>query len=172
MAAKRRQDAAEPAARSAPKRVFTVGEANRALVLVRRIVADVIQEYSRLLELQETLEAAEAHGAAEEYALAHAALTRSAEGLRACLAELDDVGVELKDWSLGAVDFPSTAGGRQVCLSWRYGQERVEHWHEMESSFASLQPLETLPKGRYVGEGMVAAGHRTAKGAGGDLPTD
>lgn len=128
-----------------PKRVFSLGEANRSLVLVRRIVTDVIFEYSRMIELQEQLETAEEQGTVEQSDRARMDLIRSAGRLRSCLNELDEVGVELKDWALGVVDFPSFAAGREICLCWQYGQERVEYWHEVDAGFAARLPIASLP---------------------------
>jgi len=127
------------------KRVFSLPEANRALVLVRRIVTDVIFEYSRMIDLQEQLEAAEEAEAVEQSDKTRMDLIRSAGRLRTCLDELDDVGVELKDWALGVVDFPSLAAGREICLCWQYGQDGIEYWHEVESTFADRQPVADLP---------------------------
>ena len=128
-----------------PKRVFSLPEANRSLVLVRRIVTDVIFEYSRMIELQEQLEMTEEAGTVEQSDLARMDLIRSAGRLRSCLDELDDVGVELKDWALGVVDFPSFAAGRKICLCWQYGQERIEYWHEVDTGFAARLPVASLP---------------------------
>jgi len=133
------------------KRTFTLVEAERALVLVRRIVADVVGEYARVLDLQEILEVAEDAVPDEEYETLRADLARSAGRLRQFVTELNDVGVELKDWSLGVVDFPCLAGGRRVCLSWQHGDGRIGHWHEVDTGLAGLQPISTLPaNGRYA----------------------
>ncbi len=128
-----------------PKRVFSLPEANRALVLVRRIVTDVIFEYSRMIDLQEQLEAVEEAEAVEQSEQTRMDLIRSAGRLRTCLDELDDVGVELKDWALGVVDFPSFAAGREICLCWQYGQDGIEYWHEVDATFAARQPVADLP---------------------------
>ena len=128
-----------------PKMTFTVAEANRALVLVKRIVADVLREHSRLVDLQEALEAAEEAGSPEQCEEARLALIRTAGRLRSCVEELEEIGVELEDWSAGVVDFPCVAGGRQVCLCWQHGEDRVAHWHEMGVGVAARQPLESLP---------------------------
>ncbi len=146
------------------KRVFSLPEANRALVLVKRIVIDVIFEYSRMIELQEQLEAAEEAGSADQSEQTRLDLIRSAGRLRTCLDELDDVGVELKDWALGVVDFPSFAAGREVCLCWQYGQDSVAHWHEVGDSFAARQPVESMPRN--------AEFFQTAAGAKSDSGTD
>ena len=131
--------------RTRTKRVFSLSEANRALVLIKRIVTDVIFEYSRMLELQEQLEMAEEAGTVEQGEQARTDLIRSAGRLRTCLDELDAVGVELKDWGAGLVDFPSFAGGREICLCWQYGQEQIEYWHEIDAGFAERRLISTLP---------------------------
>jgi len=167
-----REETVEPASEFSPKRVFALAEANRAIVLVKRIVADIVAEYARLLDLQEALEVAEASGAQDRYEETRLALIRSAGRLRIYLAELDDVGVELKDWSLGVVDFPCIAGGKPVCLSWQPGQERIEQWHEVDTSFAHAQPIEALPVSkRYVSHRAAAPPLRPTPGkAGNRLP--
>ena len=138
------------------KRFFSPAEADRALVLVRRIVADVVSEYARLVDSQEALEATEASCASDCCERTKRALLRSAGRLRSCLAELDDVGVELKDWETGVVDFACIVDGRQIYLCWRHGEDRVAHWHDLDADFAGRQPIETLPGvGVYVGDGEV-----------------
>jgi len=149
-----------------PKRVFTLAEADRALVLVKRVVSDVMTEYARVLDLQESLEAAET-SAPEQYRQLRLELIRSAGKLRTFVEELEDVGVELKDWSLGVVDFPCLAGGRNVCLCWRHGDEGIRYWHEVDAGLAGLQPITTLPSdGAYARrKGSSNAQARSARGA-------
>jgi len=127
-----------------PKRHFTLAEANRAVVLVRRVIADVVAEYAHMLDLLEAMEVAE-DSAAEEYLdQAHEDLAVTSQRLRMCLEELDDVGVELADWSAGAVTFPSTAGGREVRLCWEHGEPRILYWMEADQPHQGQQPIESL----------------------------
>lgn len=114
-------------------------------MLVKRIIADVVTEYKHMLELQESLEAARSGSAYERAGSDRQELVRTAGKLRDCLHELEEVGVELKDWSLGAVDFPCVAGPREVYLSWQFGQERIESWHEADEDPAVRRPIDELP---------------------------
>jgi hypothetical protein len=57
------------------------------------------------------------------------------------LARLNGWGVELKGLDEGLLDFPSEREGRVVYLCWRLGEERIAWWHELDSGFASRQPL-------------------------------
>lgn len=126
------------------RKYFTIQEADRALVLVKRVVADIVREYHNLLDLQEAIDAAEA---ARQFARADATrdrLGQTAEKLRVYLEELDEVGVSLRDWSVGIVDFPSIVDGKEVQLCWQVGEPRVSHWHESHGSNRGRQPLSSL----------------------------
>ena len=120
----------------APQRVrhfFTQQEANSSLVLVKRIVADVVGHYERLLEVHENVEALEAAGLFGQIEDARDELVLTADRIRICLEEIEDVGVELCDWELGIVDFPAMIDGREVRLCWRADEAAVTHWHELDS---------------------------------------
>ena len=49
--------------------------------------------------------------------------------------------ITLRDIETGLVDFPALANGRQVCLCWRLGEERIGYWHELDAGFAGRRPL-------------------------------
>ena len=49
--------------------------------------------------------------------------------------------VTLRDIETGLVDFAALVNGRQVCLCWRLGEERVGYWHEIDSGFGGRRPL-------------------------------
>jgi hypothetical protein len=56
------------------------------------------------------------------------------------LATVRALGAEVKAAD-GLVDFRSRLEDRVVYLCWRYGEERVGFWHDLESGFAGRQPL-------------------------------
>jgi hypothetical protein len=62
--------------------------------------------------------------------------------LRDLLRELTELGVEVKQAD-GLVDFRTKLHGRIVYLCWKYGEERITHWHEMDAGFAGRQPVTT-----------------------------
>ena len=126
------------------ERFFSVDEANRALVLVKRIVEDVVAGYARLVDLQEIIDSAHSGGVEDHAIGAQEEIVQVAERLQICAQEMEDVGADLKDWSLGIVDFPCRVGGQRICLCWQLGEPRVEFWHEADQGFAERQPIETL----------------------------
>jgi hypothetical protein len=56
--------------------------------------------------------------------------------------EIDNLGVQLKDYARGLIDFPSWREGRVVLLCWQLGEgDEIEWWHEVEAGFSGRQPL-------------------------------
>ena len=56
--------------------------------------------------------------------------------------EIHEAGVELKDHTLGLIDFPSKRGDRVVLLCWKLGEgDEIEWWHETDAGMAGRQPL-------------------------------
>jgi hypothetical protein len=58
------------------------------------------------------------------------------------LAELDAIGVQVKDLDTGLLDFPTRVDGELVLLCWRRGETRIEYWHTVEAGFRGRQPLD------------------------------
>jgi len=56
--------------------------------------------------------------------------------------ELESLGVQLKDYSQGLIDFPSMREGRVVLLCWKADEgDQLEWWHDLEAGFGGRQPL-------------------------------
>jgi hypothetical protein len=58
------------------------------------------------------------------------------------LAEIDAIGVQVKDLDTGLLDFPCRVEGELVLLCWRRGESRIEYWHTLESGFRGRQPVD------------------------------
>lgn len=124
-------------------KLFTVEEANALLPSVRGIVRQVQRAYERVSASQEA-----ARVAAERAKLGGGGILGGSLYVTALseLAEhagrLEALGVQLKDYGRGLIDFPSLREGRVVLLCWQMGEgDRLEWWHEVEAGFAGRQPL-------------------------------
>jgi hypothetical protein len=120
---------------------FTLLEANRTLPLVRRVAADVVRTHAeaRTLHAQLTRKMPRA----DRHALS-AELDIVVSKLQGFVDELSEVGVELKDYQSGLLDFVSVHQGRDVYLCWKLGEERICHWHELDAGFQGRQPVSVL----------------------------
>ena len=62
--------------------------------------------------------------------------------VRETIAEIDAIGVQVKDLDTGLLDFPCRLEDEVVLLCWRLGESAIEHWHTMEAGFKGRQPLD------------------------------
>jgi hypothetical protein len=58
------------------------------------------------------------------------------------LAEIDSIGVQVKDIDIGLLDFPCEVEGRVVLLCWRTGENSITHWHGTDEGFAGRKPID------------------------------
>lgn len=135
---------------AANKKYFTPEEANQALPLVRAIVTDIVRQFRDVQERKERLERirrpknASREGTdlySEEVSQIEDELEKDAATLQGYIDELGKLGVQLKDFVRGLVDFPSIMDGREVYLCWLLGEEEVTHWHELDAGFQGRQSL-------------------------------
>ena len=67
---------------------------------------------------------------------------RALQEARDTLAEMDEIGVQVKDLEKGLLDFPSVMDGRDVLLCWMQGESEIGYWHTPEDGFAGRKPLD------------------------------
>ena len=139
--AQSRSTSSKKATKSSGKKSFTLEQAGKALTYVRRVVADIVSVHHDAVAIQQELNALapgnERTRKQEEFEVAIDRLQELAE-------ELQLVGVELKDYSTGLIDFPGKHRGKDVYLCWKLGEERIAYFHEIDAGFAGRLPVEKL----------------------------
>lgn len=113
-------------------KLFTLQEANRLIPVVDRTLRELQSAISDLAHVKGALERAkplsvEGKNLGEELAF----LLRSIHEYK---AELDRLGVHVKDIRTGQVDFPAQLGAEIVCLAWTQGQETITHYHRLNET--------------------------------------
>ncbi|HLM31874.1 MAG TPA: DUF2203 domain-containing protein [Solirubrobacterales bacterium] len=122
------------------ERHFTVEEANGLLGRVEPALRSLREARDRLTDaaLHEALsEAAPANGGGEPGREVGQAFLE----VRALLAELQGLGIVVRDIDRGLIDFPAIRDGREVYLCWELDEGDVAFWHELESGFRGRRPL-------------------------------
>lgn len=128
-------------------KLFTLPEAERTLPLVRRIVQDLTAEYPAWREAVGRFEiltggARADWGETQELVAAREVVAAHAERINRYLQELEAIGGVFKGFEAGLVDFYSLREDRPIFLCWRLGEERITHWHEIDSGFSGRQPID------------------------------
>jgi hypothetical protein len=73
---------------------------------------------------------------------------RKAERMKAeqrakdALAEIDSIGVQVKDIDIGLLDFPCEVDGKIILLCWKLGEKAITHWHGTDEGFAGRKPID------------------------------
>ena len=57
------------------------------------------------------------------------------------LRHIQEMGVQIKDFDRGLVDFPHLRDGREVFLCWELEEDDIEFWHDIDSGYAGRERL-------------------------------
>jgi hypothetical protein len=68
--------------------------------------------------------------------------TKAEQRAKDALAEIDSIGVQVKDIDTGLLDFPCVVEGSVVLLCWKMGESSITHWHSTEEGFAGRKPID------------------------------
>ncbi|MFH1141978.1 MAG: DUF2203 domain-containing protein [Chloroflexota bacterium] len=130
------------------RRSFTLEEADRQVSWLEEQVRRIAADRGHLARLRGELDVILRKGRSNGHAGVNqelAAKRRETEGVADRLAQLTqevhDRGIILRDPDRGLADFPSLLEGREVCLCWLLGEERIGFWHEVDVGFAGRQAL-------------------------------
>lgn len=123
-------------------RVFTLSEARSLIPRLRKLLSRVTREREALLDMRVEIDlarekASEGGGGSRLGPTYLAHLIRFSEAVQ----EIEYLGVVLKDFRSGLVDFPYDRDGRIVYLCWKPDEDEIDWWHETDAGFAGRQPL-------------------------------
>jgi hypothetical protein len=134
-------------------KIFSLEEANRLIPYLEETLAGLSalgQEVTGLRREIEVLTAIADSGVTSGNPDVRAlrnkerAYAETLERFRVSLTEVSRHGCIIRDLELGLVDFYSMSRDRIVCLCWRRGEARIEHWHPIDEGFSGRRPLEDL----------------------------
>ena len=120
------------------EKLFTVEEANALLPTIEPLL-------EQLRDAQRAM--AERHDAVTTSAAGNGGGNAGKEFLEAsqtagrAMAEINELGILVRDPETGLIDFPAEREGEEIFLCWRLGEDAVAWWHPTDSGFAGRQPL-------------------------------
>ena len=142
-----------------PARFFSLREANALLSTLqeeftraRQLRDDLMGVQQKLQEAGRAIEGPDVRidaDAPQDVQRLQARAVRIIGKLRDILRDVAELGVEVKAAD-GLVDFRTRLHGRTVLLCWKYGEDRVGFFHELDAGFAGRRPLP--PDGDFVGD--------------------
>jgi hypothetical protein len=67
---------------------------------------------------------------------------KAEQRVRDALAEIDSIGVQVKDLSIGLLDFPCEVEGQIILLCWKLDEKSITHWHTTDEGFSGRKPID------------------------------
>ncbi len=133
------------------RKFFTPEQANRMLPLVKRIVADITSTTRELMAREARMNQIGPEPGEPLNDVYHKDFIEAQEEqedgvarLHELREELESLGILLKDYQRGLVDFPCWVDGREVYLCWHEGEDAVLWWHEIADGFAGRRPIDEI----------------------------
>ncbi len=137
-------------------KTFTIDEAQALLPLIESLLKRAIDGKAAAQEVESQLAALGrriylAGGMrvnVEEVGRLRTEMDAHLRRVRESIAEIDSIGVQVKDVDSGLLDFPCRVDDQVVLLCWRMGETAIEHWHTIEDGFKGRQPVDERFKRR------------------------
>jgi hypothetical protein len=129
---------------------FTLDEAQGLLPVLEALLKRAIEARRAAQEIEEKLQALSrkifvAGGMfldVDRVRRRRAAYESQIQQVKDSLAEIEAIGVQVKDLETGLLDFPCFIEGETVLLCWKMGESRIEFWHTLDAGFRGRQPLD------------------------------
>jgi hypothetical protein len=121
---------------------YTLREANEALATVRPMIKELMEIAERIRAHQPEYWSVVQKSAGNGGNPALSKLLPDFDRLDALLHKVQDLGVEVKDLTIGLIDFVALHDGREVYLCWKFDEGSIQFWHEIEAGFQGRQLID------------------------------
>lgn len=121
---------------------YTLNEANETLNIVRPMLKEMMDIGEKIRARQPELWAMVQKSAGNGGNPELSKLLVEFDHLDALLHQIQDMGIEVKDLTIGLIDFVGLKDGREIYLCWKYGEDDIRFWHEIEAGFAGRQLID------------------------------
>jgi hypothetical protein len=133
-----------------PDRNFTLEEAHSLLPVLESLLRTAISNKKIMEEVEAEMQALThriflnggTHVDVVATARRKAERGKAEQRAKDALAEIDSIGVQVKDIDIGLLDFPCAVDGQVVLLCWKMGEPAISHWHSTDEGFAGRKPID------------------------------
>ncbi|HEX3940766.1 MAG TPA: DUF2203 domain-containing protein, partial [Acidobacteriaceae bacterium] len=131
-------------------RTFTLDEAQMLLPVLESLLRNAISGKQLMEEVEGEMQELShriflnggTHVDVVAIARRKAERTKAEQRAKDALAEIDSIGVQVKDIDIGLLDFPCEVEGSTVLLCWKMGEKSITHWHGQEEGFAGRKLID------------------------------
>jgi len=131
-------------------RIYTVEEANALIPWVRDRLSKAVEAADEMGANQRNLRTLErqtkrngVHDVTPRISEADSTVQESIHEVQRFIREVQAKDIQVRDISIGLVDFPAERDGRRIWLCWRFSDPEILYWHELNSGFRDRRPLDS-----------------------------
>ena len=124
-----------------PSRYFTLEEANALLPKIEPIMDSLLTRRAKAAKMSRNVSELFEDVHVDRGSPILSELTLDFTAIEQMLAELQNYGCVVKDLNVGLLDFLAQKNGREVYLCWRFGEDRIEYYHELHTGFQGRKKL-------------------------------
>jgi len=123
---------------------FTLQEANEALNSIRAWMEEIQTIRREILAHQPEIWSVMEKSAGNGGNPTLSRMVKTFDRLDALIHNIQDTGALIKDINTGLLDFPALKNDHEVYLCWKYGEEDIAFWHEIEDGYAGRQSIDNF----------------------------
>jgi hypothetical protein len=131
-------------------RTFTLDEAQSLLPVLESLLRTAINGKNLIEEVEAEMQALQhriflnggTHVDIVPVARRKAERAKAEQRAKDAIAEIDSIGVQVKDLDIGLLDFPCEVDGHVVLLCWKMGESSITHWHGTDEGFAGRKRID------------------------------
>lgn len=124
-----------------PARYFTVEEANSLIGEIEPLMNQLLDRRAKVVESRHDVADMLGSQSSDVGGRAASELVQDFIAIEQIARKIRSYGCILKDLNVGLVDFLAQRDGREVYLCWRFGEPRVDYYHELHTGFRGRQHL-------------------------------
>lgn len=132
------------------KKTFTLEEAHKLLPILKSLLKKAMDARQRVHQNENAARDLKhrillSGGLLVDVAAAarnRAEVVKACQEIKDAAAEINAIGVQVKDLEIGLLDFPCVVEDEIVLLCWKHGEERITHWHGLDEGFAGRKPID------------------------------
>lgn len=125
-----------------PARYFTVEEANSLLPELEPLMSRLLERRARVVRNRhDVADLMEDDHQSDMGSPAASRMVQDMIAIERLAKKIRSYGCVIKDLNAGLLDFLAEHNGREVYLCWRYGEPRIEFYHDLHTGFSGRQAL-------------------------------
>ena len=121
-------------------RYFTLEQANTALEIIRPLMEEIQSIRNNIISHQPEAWPAIERSAGNGGNPTLSKLVEDFDRLDKLLHRILDTGAQVKDINTGLLDFSALRNGQEVYLCWKYGEDQIAFWHEIDAGLQAVNP--------------------------------